>query len=325
MHAEMESRKSGHRNLLPVGRMEAIAGVAGVHMFAEAELIYMGAQKKGYGAAGRRRVAAGGRMMSVKQRKKIEDDELEEEERRGGIEEGKIGKLYLKFVNPERIKRGSAMEKDDLWVLCAAKLFDAQKGGDWASGKAVLVARSESYGASAAGMISLRVLGDMPGSMPRVSKLFAMRGPNIASEKLMLHSLDSIAASPPRIFGAVLRPRSAQSNQAGPEGDSNAVSLRLRGLHKRSLSQGLCEGSYDEWVSSICSDVSEEFGLDDFQRSVMASAEGWLLGKEANPVILVHGVFGSGKTMTLTAVLVFLLRVCVSLPSSRPALTPHVT
>lgn len=61
-------------------------------------------------------------------------------------------------------------------------------------------------------------------------------------------------------------------------------------------------------VDSIFTAVCEEFKLNDPQRAVLTSCLPWLKGDGSSPVRLVWGVFGSGKSMCLVALIVMFIR-----------------
>jgi hypothetical protein len=77
----------------------------------------------------------------------------------------------------------------------------------FSDGRMVFVARSESYGLSAAGMISVRILnGQKLPNLSRRTSVFAIRGPNIATERTMLECLLRMKTSRPKLLAHILRP-----------------------------------------------------------------------------------------------------------------------
>ena len=167
---QKKAKKEGYRNAIPVTEIEDIAKRGGVHLIADAELLYMGAARpiSGFKAMQMSR-------MSFKQRQKAKEDLADEEQNRKErqLTVGKHDKLYVKFpsysgsigsglnlkstgYSNAQVVKSPSMDKDDLWILCTAKLFNnGSPEDDWASGKRVIVARSESYGISSAGLKSL--------------------------------------------------------------------------------------------------------------------------------------------------------------------------
>lgn len=114
---------------------------------------------------------------------------------------------------------------------------------------------------------------------------FALHGPNMSSLFVMLDALAS----------AVVAPSPLISRFAIRSGAAAPVSLR-------------CKVSASNITTALDSIVSE-YGLNDVQTSVLRSCAPWLSGKPMDdPIKLVWGVFGSGKSKTLVALCAFLMR-----------------
>jgi hypothetical protein len=115
----------------------------------------------------------------------------------------------------------------------------------------------------------------------RVNGAVALRGPNCASEIAQLRTLASWEGTPPPIARvlASFRPRPVV---AMPTADDDSCDATLRTIFGR-------------------------FKLNDDQASVIRSAVDWFRPGGTTPsAVLVHGVFGAGKTHTLVALIIAL-------------------
>ena len=114
---------------------------------------------------------------------------------------------------------------------------------------------------------------------------YALHGPNMSSLFLMLDALASAVVAPsPLISRIAIRPAAAAP-----------VSLR-------------CKVPASNVAAALDSTIAE-FGLNEVQTSVLRSCAPWLSGKPLDdPIKLVWGVFGSGKSKTLVALCAFLIR-----------------
>jgi hypothetical protein len=147
-----------------------------------------------------------------------------------------------------------------------------------------MLAKSLWHGITPQNNTEIAPISDVSPFGSRVS-CHAVHGPNLSSLFLMLDALASAAIAPsPLISRFAIRPTAAAP-----------VSLR-------------CKVPASNVAAALDSTITE-FGLNDAQKSVLQSCAPWLSGSPMpDPIKLVWGVFGSGKSKTLVALCAFLIR-----------------
>ncbi|CAK8991725.1 Protein ZGRF1 (GRF-type zinc finger domain-containing protein 1), partial [Durusdinium trenchii] len=186
------------------------------------------------------------------------------------------------FLTDERLQASAEARKSlsmgDLWFI-SKKHF---KGAE----KSVWVFRSMWHGANSNGVVQVEPVSS--NFAPRAvsnkwsdrTRVFVARGPNVEHEIAMVGALERLAPGQPPVLEALV------------DGRSKLPSLAIRG------SDGLVE------------DIVAQFSLNEDQQKVLRVVDGWICGEgTVDPVALVHGAFGSGKSKLAQALIIFLSRV----------------
>jgi len=69
----------------------------------------------------------------------------------------------------------------------------------------------------------------------------------------------------------------------------------------------------EDLLDSVREAVVADYQLNEDQSRVLDACAAWLRGGNADPVLLVHGTFGSGKSFLLVVLVIFLSQVLVRL------------
>jgi len=202
-------------------------------------------------------------------------------------------KFFLKLQDRENYKEFS---KDMLFIVASNLSFRAAARLDF-----VGFLRSHWHGPSSSdGSLEVGWVGDAP-HFPanKEQKVFVLRGPQINSELAMLDALEQAGL--------------AAASGSQTSGKVSPVPLLPAILHPPTGSTAVAPSVTEGDV--ICAAVSElvsKVGLNAEQASVLQAAASWFAPGEAlrvpteqdqggQGILLVHGVFGAGKSMTLRA------------------------
>eukprot|EP00698_Gefionella_okellyi_P025136 TRINITY_DN908_c0_g1_i13.p1 TRINITY_DN908_c0_g1~~TRINITY_DN908_c0_g1_i13.p1 ORF type:complete len:1112 (-),score=206.45 TRINITY_DN908_c0_g1_i13:2216-5551(-) len=192
--------------------------------------------------------------------------------------------FFLKLASKEQ---SSVYSMDDLWIVSSNEQFEHRSSTD-----SLWVMNAAFHGPSSAGLLDLRPVSFPAPTLRNNQHVWAIRGPNASSELLMLDTLRALATRDlPELLPCLL-----QGTSAPP---SACAAFKLR-ISRRE-------------VIDIAVQFVERYHLNEDQAKVLHDAVGWFdtLDSSASfttPVLLVHGVFGAGKSH-LMVVLIALLNV----------------
>ena len=282
-------------------RSQAQQHAAGVGFYTDVELVYPAskdeARERFSGKGGKRsgwfNSGGGGGKRGCSE----EDDEGD-----SGTAVQHERKLYLKLGNGHR-EPSSAFAVDDLWFVA---------GSADALCTSPLVLRSVWHGPAQSGMLEVKVL--QPGATaPRHGlKVVALRGPNASDHLQQLDMLAAlqlprphVAASPP-LLPCLLDPTTAPpATRLGisyPRGGSPDLAALLKTSFERfrlNPEQAVVLRRVAQWLGYAEPPGATGAGGGDGDGSGCSVSA---------PALLVHGVFGAGKSHLLVAILWFLQR-----------------
>ncbi|BDA40874.1 Protein ZGRF1 [Coccomyxa sp. Obi] len=197
------------------------------------------------------------------------------------------------------LEKSAAYRKDDLWVLSTVPELSVptQSGpGDRLARPFVLMARSCWHGPNNEGRFEVELLCAAPANLRRKQQVFALHGPEASTELAMIFTLQTLSTTKLPIMSALLQPITTdQSATSSPVGDDSTASCQIDGPESR--------------VTSAVLKIIEQFGLNAEQATVLRAMQPWFLpsSKGASPLCIVHGPFGTGKSMLLVAAIHLLL------------------
>eukprot|EP01105_Mastigella_eilhardi_P021648 TRINITY_DN5269_c0_g1_i1.p1 TRINITY_DN5269_c0_g1~~TRINITY_DN5269_c0_g1_i1.p1 ORF type:complete len:1279 (-),score=230.02 TRINITY_DN5269_c0_g1_i1:22-3858(-) len=187
---------------------------------------------------------------------------------------------YLMLHNQEH---SSKFAKDDLWIISTSPSFIRDQD------HFVCIAKSTFHGPTKNGLLEVFPLsGSLP---PGKLEVHLLHGPNATIELAMLDTLEHLLSTPPPIMPALLDPSIATTTQLS------------------SIPPLTCDH-----VASVAEEFISAYNLNEDQTTVVRQCAAWF-GGDSNPAaargpcLLVHGVFGSGKSFLLSVVVKFLCRV----------------
>ena len=194
-------------------------------------------------------------------------------------EESSPPKFFLKLQDKEHSSNYSV---DTVFVVASTLSFQHSRL-EW-----VGFARSRWHGPSSDNVMEVGWVGEAPPlKANKETDVFVIRGPNLQSELKMLDALDAVGSS---------------------RGQSSQLPLLPALLHPRSpASPPTVPG--DGAVAAAVAEQVDRFGLNPEQTDVLKAASSWYAGAgddgthsdSEQGVLLCHGVFGAGKSMTLRA------------------------
>ena len=263
---------------------------------------------------GRGRRVAGKRRAGREDEGAFEEEEEEEEavekeeEHVGGASSSQNRRLFLK-VSGQR-EPSSACALDDVWLLAPRLegLLPPQRPA---------FVRGLWHGPAANGMLEIEVLQPSPAfALRHGAKCVALRGPNASDFLGQLAVLRSLSLRPiatPPILPFLLNPRSWTSGvpplalahpRGSPPCDLGALlhstldKFRLNDEQATVLRRVAAWFTTDDDQSAACTQIPKP----------LTSLPSLPLASPSPPALLVHGVFGAGKSHLLVAVLWFLKR-----------------
>jgi hypothetical protein len=210
----------------------------------------------------------------------------------------KSGRLFLKLAD---LEHSSVYAKDDLWIISSTEHFEATH---------VWFARSVYHAPAASGMLELAAIDrvHLPRNLKQQQNVWCIRGPNISSELSMMQNLRNLGEQGLPILPCLLHGAGAAVAAVSSRASNRPLVDCLK------ISPDTCAMH----VRQIC----DEFGLNADQMSVISQCVRWLSpsyrppasshsSAPASPVVLCHGVFGSGKSSLLIALIILFNRLLV--------------
>lgn len=202
-------------------------------------------------------------------------------------------KFFLKLQDRESSKEYS---KDMLFIIASSLSFATPSRLDF-----VAFARSHWHGPSSTdGSLEVGWVGDAPRLPANAEvKVSVLRGPQINSELAMLDAIELVGLA-------------ATSNNQGEAGQASLLPLLPAILHPRAGTPHVRSVPEGDAIRAAVTQHVDNSNLNAEQASVLEAAASWFapgqtlsasteneLGQHG--ILLVHGVFGAGKSMTLRA------------------------
>lgn len=197
--------------------------------------------------------------------------------------------LYLKLTWKEP---SGAYSKDDIWIICSDATFSPSPSrSKTLSIENIFLAKSVFHGPARSGLLEIKFLNDRK-HIPN-QKYYAIRGPNASSELAMTDNLKTIQESQLPI-----------------------LPFLLHGIHSKFGPLPINPFKLDinfQQLKDISTEITKKHNLNQDQTQVLEACIGWFetLDKAPTtpPILLVHGVFGSGKSYLLVTLILFLVQV----------------
>ena len=256
----------------------------GIGFYPKAEIVVNGGKGGGKGGRGKGGRGRGGYGKGGRGRRGAaeDDDDAYADDGTDEEEESTPRRYFVKLLDAR--EPSSASSLDDLWLL-SARVETLH---------VPIFARALWHGPASNGMLEITVVQSSP-SLPLRSgaKCVALRGPNASDMLAQLEMLTKLQLQPspsPPILRYLLAPRSTPS----------APLLAL--CHK---------GGTTTHLAPLLETALERFRLNEEQARVLRRVAAWVDSPEESttpPTLLVHGVFGAGKSHLLVSVLWYLQR-----------------
>ena len=183
----------------------------------------------------------------------------------------------------------------DLWVLSESPNFDENDRSGF-----FLLAQGTGHGPARSGMLPIEPLASMRRPM---SNLYALHAVNLRSQFELIQMLQNLPTN-----GAPLLSTIVGATKQAPRG----IALKKAPVEKKSNLE--CSLSWEE-IQEIGDEIVKRFHLNEDQIKVLWRCASWLVppeegldmdGRRDRECVLVHGVFGSGKSYLLVALVIFL-------------------
>ncbi|PRP77512.1 hypothetical protein PROFUN_14265 [Planoprotostelium fungivorum] len=187
----------------------------------------------------------------------------------------------------------SSYAKDDLWIVSTTPTFTVKSSSDQ-----IYLVRSAFHGPARSGLLE---------------GLYVIHGPNLSTEFSMLDNLSSVQPDSDKLPilehllgapGGVPRGRirSVRSDPLSLKMTRNDLQVNLVHTHSKLKYQVLAD------------ETSDKYSLNRDQERVLNSLLVWFhcsddSSPSGDPILLVHGVFGSGKSYLLVVLIVFICRI----------------
>lgn len=211
--------------------------------------------------------------------------------------------FYLKF-NDDSKEHYSNYAKDDIWIISQDPKFRPKTRNDL-----FMIGRSIYHGPLQSGIIEVKPIE--PCSLFQTKEVpmdfswkdltvHCIRGPNVSSELAMLNNLENLDSQRTPILEYLL----SGCKEPFQTEHSSVLNCPRKLFHQNVTASFLYERFED---------IQSRYILNEDQRRVLEESIKWFLdpqeSKSQSPVILVHGVFGSGKSHMLVVLIIFLCEV----------------
>lgn len=199
--------------------------------------------------------------------------------------------VYLKL--PESIsdqEHSSAFSKDDLWIICTSPDFDPQTASEH-----FFFARSAMHGRPSR---TMEILPLLDGPFKAHERSF----PKLDGD-MTVHAIHALSISADICMLDAIHDLNSQSMPLLPFTLNNKTPIKQKPVLRQSLPSSL--------IKSTLGDYLETYNLNEDQFSVFKRAALWFDSAhqrhvQTSPFILVHGVFGSGKSFMLVVLIMFI-------------------
>lgn len=176
--------------------------------------------------------------------------------------------------------KASEYHKSDLWVLSNDPAFGrskVKKGSTW-----TCVVKSLWHGPNKDGKFEVAFVSKKPAYMGRACKVFALQGPEVSIEMDLADLFVSTSSLDAPILPQLLH-RVHESKQ--------------------------CRNDQMSSEMPEFREVSQAFGLNVHQLEALRHVATWHIDSSMNPICLVHGPFGTGKSQLLVSILHLILKL----------------
>lgn len=182
------------------------------------------------------------------------------------------------FLILEDKEKSSKYSLDDIWIISYTEEFSFER---------TIIARSLYHAPGTDGLLEVDVLYGTPRFQPKTESIFAIRGPNLSIElQLTKH------------FNAMIPQEIPLMNNILGNFDDNSQNFPFPSKFE------------PEFLEQKLNDTISEFDLNEDQASVLKRCGEWFkIGDNSENISLVHGAFGSGKSLLLTVVILFICRL----------------
>eukprot|EP00736_Rhodelphis_marinus_P001910 Rmarinus@m.26854 len=210
---------------------------------------------------------------------------------------------FLK-IPPSSKASTSSYCRGDFWILSQHRGFDSQLGQFDLNDK-VYFCQSSYFGVSKEGLLKVESLpASLASSLPTINsktlKVSAILAFNPSGAFSVISELEAVVSSPFPLLPCLLSPDTAPITSMG-----DFDKFRVRGNENNDI--------IDAVVREI---AAERFSLNSYQHDVLKHCSGWFSTSSdrqhtarSPSVCLVHGVFGSGKSHTIVALILLLVRL----------------
>lgn len=172
------------------------------------------------------------------------------------------------FLKIDREKE-NVYAKDDVWIICPDPEFNQD----------IMICKSLFHGPNATGLIQLKLLY---GKFKKYKNVEAIRGANLTTNFEMIDNLKTI------------------------NGSKLPLLYQFLGNDKPELNELKLKLSNDQ-IHEICEKLIQKYNLNQDQKNVLYECEKWFNGdKSEKSILLIHGIFGSGKSFLLVVLIVFI-------------------
>jgi hypothetical protein len=167
-------------------------------------------------------------------------------------------------------KEKSSYAKDDLWILSSDDTFSE-----------VSLAKSVYHGPTSAGIIQVKLLS---GKFKSTNSGYAIRGSNASTELEMIENLNKL--------------------------DQVNVPILNDLFNKRTLEKQFWLDLDLDRMDEITTNCITKYNLNKDQQNVLFECQKWFNNdKTQSPVVLIHGVFGSGKSYLLVSLILYFVEI----------------
>lgn len=175
------------------------------------------------------------------------------------------------FIKIER-EKDNVYAKDDLWILSPEQDFN----------KDIMICKSLFHGPNANGLVQLKLLF---GKYQKHKEIEAIRGPNLATNLEMIENLKNMNGSKLPLLYQFL---------GNDKPELNELKLNLS----------------KEDINKVVEKLIEKYKLNQDQKTVLNECEKWFNGdKSEKSILLIHGIFGSGKSFLLVVLIIFISEI----------------
>lgn len=211
------------------------------------------------------------------------DDDMDSYEN-GYRSAGGRAQWFLKLGEKERST--TAYSKDDVWIISTSEDFNPRDGDG-----SVIIGKSLSHGPTSNDLVPIGIISGRPKSIA-TQEVYAIRGPNFSTEFEIINNLQNLEkANLPLLYE--LLGQSSLEYCKPPTSTDDEVDFKLL------LPVERIDLTAEKFIS--------EYELNSDQKRVIEHCCKWFKGEvDVSSILLVHGVFGAGKSYLLVVLIMFI-------------------